>query len=211
MAISNKQRLVLSIIDFLNQSIQDGTVKQDDQEGLEVASELVVISAQRVDRSQYCSVQCIGEAFGVDPTSETQASQLSVKPATLQTIFDVFLKTRDKMAPAPTASSSAAVPTSAAPANAAPSVPEPKGPSSEDKAAAEKYKASGNSLMSTKQYDAAIEAYTKAIELDPTNAVYYSNRAAAHSSKSSHAAAITDAEKALEIDPSFVRAYHRLG
>lgn len=36
--MSTKQRLVLSIIDFLNQSIQDGTVKQDDQESLEVAS-----------------------------------------------------------------------------------------------------------------------------------------------------------------------------
>ena len=42
--MSNKQRLVLSIIDFLNQSIQDGTVKQDDQESLEVASKLRVIS-----------------------------------------------------------------------------------------------------------------------------------------------------------------------
>lgn len=38
--MSDKQRLVLSIIDFLNQSIQDGTVKQDDQESLEVASTL---------------------------------------------------------------------------------------------------------------------------------------------------------------------------
>jgi hypothetical protein len=36
--MSNKQKLVLSIIDFLNKSIQDGTVKQDDREGLEVAS-----------------------------------------------------------------------------------------------------------------------------------------------------------------------------
>ena len=33
-----QQQLVLSIIDFLNQSIQDGTVKSDDTEGLEVAS-----------------------------------------------------------------------------------------------------------------------------------------------------------------------------
>ena len=30
--MSNKQRLVLSIIDFLSQSIDDGTVKQDDKE-----------------------------------------------------------------------------------------------------------------------------------------------------------------------------------
>ena len=33
-----QQSLVLAIIDFLNQSIEDGTVKQDDREGLEVAS-----------------------------------------------------------------------------------------------------------------------------------------------------------------------------
>ena len=33
-----QQKLVLAILDFLNQSMQDGTVKQDDKEGLEVAS-----------------------------------------------------------------------------------------------------------------------------------------------------------------------------
>lgn len=33
-----QQRLVLSIIEFLNQSIDDGTVKADDRESLEVAS-----------------------------------------------------------------------------------------------------------------------------------------------------------------------------
>ncbi len=32
-----QQRLVLAIIDFLNQSINDGTIKSDDKEGLEVA------------------------------------------------------------------------------------------------------------------------------------------------------------------------------
>lgn len=33
-----QQRLVYSIIEFLNQSIQEGTIKADDQEGVEVAS-----------------------------------------------------------------------------------------------------------------------------------------------------------------------------
>jgi len=33
-----QQRLVYAIIEFLNQSVKDGTVKADDQEGLEVAS-----------------------------------------------------------------------------------------------------------------------------------------------------------------------------
>lgn len=76
---------------------------------------------------------------------------------------------------------------------------------------AEKFKAEGNARMSVKQYDEAISAYTEAIALDPTNPVYYSNRAAAHSSKEEHEEAILDAEKAIEVDSSFIKAYHRLG
>ncbi|KAI0080039.1 hypothetical protein K474DRAFT_1582858, partial [Panus rudis PR-1116 ss-1] len=161
-----KQKLVLSIIEFLNDSIKDGTVKSDDQESLEVA------------------IQCIGEAFGVDPSDEEQRKRLSIKPTSLLNVFDVFLKTKDQLnTSTPEASSSS----------------QPKMPSDADKSAAETFKAKGNSLMSSKQYDEAIENYTKAIELDPTNAVYYSNRAAAYSSKGSHDEAVLDAEKAIEV------------
>lgn len=52
--MSNKQRLVLSIIDFLNQSVQDGTVKQDDKESLEVAS--AYASCHLMERA--CLDQC---------------------------------------------------------------------------------------------------------------------------------------------------------
>lgn len=148
-------------------------------------------------RSTYSAVQCIGEAFEVDPSDEAQRDRLSVKPATLPSIFDVFLKTRDKMS---SPSGSAPTPTTATPTVTA-----------EDKALAEKYKAEGNAYMSSKQYDSAIGSYTRAINLDPTNAVYYSNRAAAYSSKNTHADAIVDAEKAIEVDPNFIKAYHRLG
>ncbi|KAF8506882.1 putative stress-induced protein STI1 [Russula emetica] len=175
-----QQRLVLSIIDFLNQSINDGTVREEDKEGLEVA------------------VQCIGEAFGVDPTDQEEVDRLSVKPATLQTIFEVFLKTRDKI------SSTGQVPPSTSSAA-------PVSPSAEDKDAAEKYKQKGNAFMTGKQYDKAIEAYTEATKLDPSNPVYYSNRAAAHSCKGDHLTAAIDAEKVLEIDPKFTKGYSRLG
>ncbi len=151
-------------------------------------------------RPLWSLVQCIGEAFNIDPSDDAQRDRLSVKPATLQSVFEVFLKTRDKMNPASPAASSAAPEATASSA-----------PTQDNKAVAEKHKASGNSQMSAKQYDSAIESYTKAVESDPTNAVYYSNRAAAYSSKGDHASAILDAEKALEVDPSFVRAYHRLG
>ena len=65
--------------------------------------------------------------------------------------------------------------------------------------------------MSQKKYDDAIQSYTEAINLDSTNPVYYSNRAAAYSSKGDHLLAIGDAKKAIEADPSYVKAYHRLG
>jgi small glutamine-rich tetratricopeptide repeat-containing protein alpha len=141
-------------------------------------------------------VQCIGEAFGVDPSDEEQSEKLAVKPATLQSIFDVFIKTRDKV--------STGQPS-------APSSTHPQGPSAEDKSKAEKFKQEGNAQMSSKNYDAAIESYGKAVALDPNNPVYYSNRAAAYSSKGDHLAAIGDAEQAITVDPNFVKAYHRLG
>ncbi|KAH9982709.1 hypothetical protein BGW80DRAFT_1264648 [Lactifluus volemus] len=175
-----QQRLVLSIIDFLNQSISDGTIREEDRESLDVA------------------VQCIGEAFGVDLADQEQVNRLSVKPATLQTIFDVFLKTKEKIGSTPQV-----------PPTTAPETPVPA--SAEDKAQAEKNKQAGNSLMNSKQYDKAIDAYTEAIKLDPSNPVYYSNRAAAHSSKGDHLSAVVDAEKAINVDSKFVRGYSRLG
>jgi small glutamine-rich tetratricopeptide repeat-containing protein alpha len=197
-----QQRLVLSIIDFLNQSIKDGTVKQDDQESLEVASVFDLYSLffiRRLCLLQKPIVQCIGEAFGVDPSNEDQTKRLSVKPATLPTIFDVFLKTRDRVA---AGGSSTSAPSA---------TPAPKQPSAADKAEAEKLKATGNGQMSAKKYDDAIASYTSAIELDPSNPVFYSNRAAAHIGKKDYLSATSDAEKALEVDPKFIRAYSRLG
>ncbi|TFK76763.1 hypothetical protein BDN72DRAFT_8676 [Pluteus cervinus] len=173
------QKLVYAIIEFLNQSIDDGTVKADDKESLEVA------------------VQCIGEAFGVDPSDSQQAQKLSIKPLTLQQIFEVYMKTRDK---AQQAASSSSKPAST-----------PDNPSPEDKAKAEELKKSGNALMSQKKYDEAIDSYSEAIALDATNPVYYSNRAAAQSSKGDHLAAVGDAEQAISCDATFVKAYHRLG
>lgn len=53
--------------------------------------------------------------------------------------------------------------------------------------------------------------YSRAIELDGRNAVYYCNRAAAHSKLNQHQAAINDCKKAIVIDPSYSKAYGRMG
>lgn len=158
-------------------------------------------------------VQCIGEAFGVDPADDSQRERLSIKPATLPNIFDIYLKTSAKMKPtpgAPSTSSSNPAPGVASSSKSA-SNSSAATPSAEDKKAADALKGEGNSHMSARRYKEAIESYTKAINLDSMNPVYYSNRAAAYSSAEEHDNAIDDAKKAAEIDPSFVKAYSRLG
>uniref|UniRef100_A0A8C5TT96 Small glutamine rich tetratricopeptide repeat containing beta n=1 Tax=Malurus cyaneus samueli TaxID=2593467 RepID=A0A8C5TT96_9PASS len=50
-----------------------------------------------------------------------------------------------------------------------------------------------------------------AIELDPNNAVYYCNRAAAQSKLNNFREAIKDCESAIAIDPKYSKAYGRMG
>lgn len=65
--------------------------------------------------------------------------------------------------------------------------------------------------MAQKNYPEAVRLYTSALALDPANAVFLSNRAAAHSAARDHASARTDAEAAVAADPAYTKAYSRLG
>lgn len=91
------------------------------------------------------------------------------------------------------------------------SVPAAKEVDADTKAKADELKVQGNRAMALKDYPEAIAKYTEAIGLDPSNVVYLSNRAAAHSSSQKHDKAVEDAEKAIELDPNFSKAYSRLG
>ncbi|KAG7662894.1 sgt2 [[Candida] subhashii] len=81
----------------------------------------------------------------------------------------------------------------------------------ETRAKADALKVEGNRAMAAKNFSVAIAKYTEAIELDSNNVVYLSNRAAAYSSSGDHAKAVEDAEKAIELNPNFAKAYSRLG
>ena len=63
-----------------------------------------------------------------------------------------------------------------------------------------------------KKYDEAIRYYSQAIDLDPENAVYYSNRSAAYLAEGdSKSKALKAAEKCLELKPEWAKAYSRKG
>lgn len=181
-----KKRLALSIIDYLNTSIKDGTLSKDDQENIEVAT------------------SCIADAFKVDP-SDAAAVKEAVGSQSLLNVFTVYEKMSGKGAPVssstPTPPSSASTPAQK-PNSGAASTPSPE---------AEKLKSAGNAAMQQKDYKIAIDKYTQAIGMAPTNPIYLSNRAAAYSASGDHASAVRDAEIAVASDPKYTKAWSRLG
>jgi serine/threonine-protein phosphatase 5 len=54
-----------------------------------------------------------------------------------------------------------------------------------------------------------VDGYTRAIQLDPSNKVYFANRAFSHTRLENFGAAAEDATRSLELDPSYAKAYYR--
>lgn len=78
-------------------------------------------------------------------------------------------------------------------------------------AEAEEFKAAGNKALQSGDLTAAIENYTKAIDADGTNHVYYSNRSAAYLKKGDGNNALEDAKSTVAINPDFSKGYSRKG
>ncbi|KAH6651591.1 hypothetical protein BKA67DRAFT_571292 [Truncatella angustata] len=76
---------------------------------------------------------------------------------------------------------------------------------------ADELKALGNKAIAEKNFDEAIDAFSKAIEIDASNHVLYSNRSAAYASKKDWTNALKDAEKTTEIKPDWPRGWGRKG
>ncbi|CAG8537345.1 13314_t:CDS:10 [Ambispora leptoticha] len=180
-----KKRLVFSIIQFLESSIKDGTIKPDDAEGIEVA------------------VQCIGEAFGVNPQDPEQIALYSTKH-NLPLIFNMAIQAEEKL------SAKASKHIFLKNDNTS-KKKKPVELTQEQKQKAEELKSAGNKKVSEKNYDEAVKFYSEAISIDCNNAVFYANRAAAYSQMGQHDKAIEDATKSTQVDPSYSKAYSRLG
>ena len=76
---------------------------------------------------------------------------------------------------------------------------------------AKEWKEKGNSLVKEQKYQEALDCYTKSIELDPSDPILYSNRAAMYNNLGKYEEAIKDADKAIELKPNYGKAYLRKG
>lgn len=123
----------------------------------------------------------------------------------LLSVYGVYEKLKGKSATSASGSTSASTP------NTASTESTPKSASTEINAEAEAFKNKGNAAMAAKDYKAAIELYSKALNISPLNPIYLSNRAAAYSASGKHAEASTDAEMAVAADPKYTKAWSRLG
>ena len=83
--------------------------------------------------------------------------------------------------------------------------------SAEAAARADALKGEGNALLASSKYSLAAEKYTEALEISPTSAIIYSNRAMVYIKMESYGLAIADAEEAIAIDPAYIKAYYRRG
>ncbi|EHL01495.1 putative Small glutamine-rich tetratricopeptide repeat-containing protein 2 [Glarea lozoyensis 74030] len=154
---TTKQRLALSIIDFFNTSLTDGTL--------------------------------------IDPTDATPKDSQN-----LLQIYGIYEKLKGKTPAGPN--------TNAAGEKSTPSA---SAPTEAQKKEAEGLKSQGNAAMAKKDYPSAVDFYTKALALVPGNPIFLSNRAAAHSASKDHESARADAEAAVDADPSYTKAWSRLG
>jgi len=80
-----------------------------------------------------------------------------------------------------------------------------------DPVKAEEARVEGNELFKGQKYPEAIEQYTESINRDPTNAKVYSNRCACYTKLQAFNEASKDAEKCIELEPTWSKGYTRKG
>jgi len=77
------------------------------------------------------------------------------------------------------------------------------------KAQAQAKKTEGNNFFKAKKYNEAIEKYSEAISLDPSDVTFYSNRSACYAALNMWAEAAEDGKQCIMTDKTFVKGYFR--
>jgi tetratricopeptide (TPR) repeat protein len=78
-------------------------------------------------------------------------------------------------------------------------------------AEAERWKEKGNEEFKKGNMQQAIEYYTYATEMDPKNHIFFTNRAAAYAHMQKWEKSLRDAQKSIDLNPSWDKGHWRIG
>ena len=76
---------------------------------------------------------------------------------------------------------------------------------------AEEFRKAGNELFEKGDFPGAVKEYTEGLKRDPQSKALYSNRCIAYIKLMEWNCGLKDAEKCLQLDPTFAKAYARKG
>jgi tetratricopeptide (TPR) repeat protein len=65
--------------------------------------------------------------------------------------------------------------------------------------------------VKSKDFELAIKAYSRSLEINGNEPFTFANRAMAYLKMKNFKAAVSDATKAIEYKPGYLKAYHRRG
>jgi len=160
-------------------------------------------SAEYNSRLEKARVRFTGTyTAGANPLSSSSANPLSSSSSTTP------LTTSTSSSSSTSSTSSMPAPTSTT--EAAPT-PEPVTVSEEDAKKAEEFKEQGNEFFKNKQFQQAIDCYTKSIMSNPTNAVVWSNRGLAWFRCTNYKQCVDDQLQSIKCNSQYEKAYSRLG
>jgi len=81
----------------------------------------------------------------------------------------------------------------------------------EEKRTAENERLKGNEFVKSKDFELAIKAYTRSLEIVKDEPFTFANRAMAYLKLKNFKLAVDDATKAINLKPGYLKAYHRRG
>jgi stress-induced-phosphoprotein 1 len=76
---------------------------------------------------------------------------------------------------------------------------------------ANEFKAQGNAAFQSGNFEEAVKLFTQAIELNPNDHVFFSNRSGAYASLKNYEKALEDATTCVNLRPNWAKGYQRKG
>lgn len=213
------RKVVYGILDFLDTEVKKPSTTSSAQDSLQVAIQcletaygVTIHEEDKEYQPERTLMELVGSASSIGASSNPLASLFdgSAGPNSLAALFaGSAVNPLEALADSnPLAALAQAFPFKF---HTGEEYEQPPEASEADKLNAEELKNKGNDAMGRESFAEALEEYNQAIELDGNNAAYFCNRAATFIKLEQYDEARRDCQIAAQLDPSYARAYGRMG